>query len=517
MGRASRKAAKVEKLEALNAELDAQLKESLAEIRRLRAQVELLSKRLFGRKSERIVDDKQEALPFEESNSEQSASDTASGDDETSEGDEQEIASYKRRRRNGRSALPEDLPRNVIVLAPEDTCCPGCGEERVTIGVDKTEELEFEPARFYVNEYRRPKLACRHCRDHVSQEPLPERFIEKGRPGVGLLSYLVTSKYIDHLPLFRLEQIFARLGYEISRKTLSDWIGFCGEAVHPIVAEIERQLLASPWIQSDDTTLIVKDQSNSIYRGGHLWVYLNGVGEVLYDFSWQRNSESPRRRLSAFGGYLQHDAAPAYDAIHRDYPIIEVGCWAHARRYFVDAIQGFPDEGVEIVAMIRRLYEIERRAKLLTDDHRYELRQAEAVPRLAEIKGRLDALARAALPKSTLGRALTYALGNWASLTRYVEDGGLHIDNNAAERAIKPTVLGRKNWLFTGSEAATYRACNLMTLLQTAKAYGLDPYAYLRDVFAVLPSHPANRVAELTPRLWAERQASAVSADICVA
>ena len=268
--------------------------------------------------------------------------------------------------------------------------------------------------------------------------------------------------------------------------------------------------MRSPWIQCDDTTLDVQDPSRAPeIRTGHLWVYRGAGGEVVYDFTWSRNRDGPLRMLANYRGYLQVDAAPAYDELFAQHPeIIEVGCMAHARRYFKEALPTAALPCAQALALIGQLYKIERAAsdRHLDGSARQRLRQEQAPPLLDKLHAHLQAQQATALPKSPLGGAVGYALRNWTALTRYLEDGRLKIDNNGAEQALRPIVLGRKNWLFAGSEAAAHRTAILCSLVQTCKHLQINPFSYLRDVIERVSTHPARLVLELTPRHWKRLQ-----------
>jgi transposase len=483
-----------------------------AERRRVEAleqQLHWLRKQVFGRRSEKGVPIEQQALPFA----------TAAGQIEADARDEEgdaaltEVPAYTRRKRGGRKPLPDDLPREIVELQPADVdlCCRGCQGEKIRIGEDRTEELDYQPSSMLVRVFVRPKYACRQCESGVVQAALPARPIEKGRPGPGLLAHVITSKYGDHLPLYRLEQIFPRHGIEISRKTLSGWCGAVADLLRPVATQIAADVLGSKWVQCDDTGVDVQDRSvNPQIRKGHVWAYRGSDASAFYDFTWMRNSEGPLRVLAHFRGYLQADAAPAFDEAYRNLPIIEVGCWAHARRRFKEAVRTSPKAAAQVVVWIGELYGLERSAKKnkLDDDRRRELRQERARPILKRIHAYLTEIAVTALPKSPLGDAIGYALRQWDALTRYTEHGSLEIDNNGAENALRPLCLGRKNWLNFGSERAAHRAMVLLTLVQTCKAHQVDPFAYLRDIIDRVSTHPMSRIDELTPRRWKElRQA----------
>jgi transposase len=488
-----------------------QVNEDQRKIASLEQQVYRLRHYVFGRRSEKSVPVEQQALPFA----------TAAGEIEEQHSDEDDAKAQEievpahRRRRGGRKPLPENLPREIIELLPahEDLRCQGCETEKTRIGEDRTEELEYQPASFIIREFIRPKYACRKCENGVTQASLPARPIDKGRPGPGLLAHVVTSKYGDHLPLYRLEAMFRRHGIELSRSTLSDWCGAVSDLLKPVATQVAVEVLSSKWIQSDDTTVEVQDRSRSpAYPKGHVWVYRGEDGSAFYDFTWKRNSEGPLQVLEQYRGYLQADAAPAFDEVHQKLPIVEVGCWAHARRRFKEAVRTSPKEAAQVVAWIGELYGLERRARKrkLDADGREQLRQQQSKPILDRIHEYLKTITVTTLPKSPLGDAIGYALRQWGALCRYIDDGSLEIDNNGAENALRPLCLGRKNWLFIGSEAAAHRTMVLLTLVQTCKAHQVDPFAYLRDIIDRVNTHPMSRIDELTPRRWKElRQGAA--------
>jgi len=497
--------ATLEEARQLIAVMGGELDSAHRQIAQLRHRVDQLCRTVFGRRSEKGVVVEQGVLPFV----------TAAGTVAADASDEQAApASAVRahpRRHRGRRPLPKDLPREQVEIVPDprELVCTVCTSAKVRIGSDRTEELDYQPASFFLREYVRPKYACPSCQSGVVQAALPARPIEKGRPGPGLLAHVVTSKYADHLPLYRIEQILGRQGIEVSRRTLSEWNGAVADLLAPIVEAIKQQVLAGEWIQSDDTSIEVQDPEHEpAYRQGHLWVYRGAHGDVVYDFTWQRNRDGPLRMLAGYRGYLQVDAAPAYDEVFLTRPIVEVGCWAHARRYFKDAVATAAVEATQVLLWIGELYGVERaaRERPLDEPARGQLRHERARPILERLRVSLPPLALTALPKSPLGQAVGYATRQWAALTRYLEHGALEIDNNGAERALKPIVLGRKNWLFCGSEAAAHRAAILCSLVNTCKAHQINPFAYLRDVIERVSTHPARRVAELTPRLWKELQ-----------
>ncbi len=451
-------------LDELSNEIDRLNKENAA----LRQRVQLLTHRLFGRRSEKGVPViEQGVLPFEPAVAGLVQAETT----EESPRDETAERVSLRRRHPGR--LLADLPRERIEVVPpvSERYCTTCDTVKVRIGADTTEELDYVPASFVIREYVRPKYACARCQQGVVQATLPARPIEKGRPGPGLLAHVVSSKYADHLPLYRLEQIFERHGVQITRRTLSEWNGTVADLLEPIVRAMHReQVCQSPWIQCDDTTLDVQDPGcagpeSSARDSDRASVGVSGeLGEVVYDFTWARNRDGPLKMLAGYRGYLQVDAAPAYDDVFVRYPgIIEVGCMAHGRRYFKEALPTAAIPCAQALAIIRQLYGIERTAsdRHLDAPARQRLRQEQARAMLEKLHAYLQEQQATALPKSPLGTAVGYALRNWTALTRYHEDGRLKIDNNGAEQALRPIVLG------TGSS-------------QGAKRRRTEPPSYVR-------------------------------------
>jgi transposase len=498
--------AREQQIESKQHEIDSKQSEIASkqqQIDQLQHMLSVLRRYVFGRRSEKAapVVAEQGVLSFAAA---AGAVGSAASDEHAAES--VTVRGHQRKSHPGRKPLPADLPVEIVEITPadEDLICTCCEQQKQRIGVDTTQTLDYRPASFFIREYVRPKYACPSCQQGVTQAALPARPIEKGRPEPGVLAHVVTSKYADHLPLYRIEQIFARHGIAVSRGLLAQWNGAVADLLAPLAAAIHQQILHSRWIQSDDTTVKVQE-AERVYRTGHMWVYRGDRGDQVYDFDWHRNKASPSRVLAGYAGYLQVDAAPAYDDIFAgNEKIIEVGCWAHARRYFKDAELTAPTEAKQSVLWIGELYGLEKRAKENGFSHaqRLELRQQQARPILQRIKVRLDELRAHALPKSPLGEAITYALNQWTALNRYTEHGALEIDNNGAERAIKPIVIGRKNWMFIGSEAAAKRTAVLLSLVNTCKAHQINPYEYLRDVIERVSTHPMSRIDELTPREW---------------
>lgn len=483
------------------AELREQLRSSQRENEQLRHRLDQLLRRMYGRTTERS-DPGQGELDLGRA---ADRGDDAHADDDPGEmGPDVPVAP---RRRRGRRTLPKDLPRQRIVLAPEPSalvcaCCRGTKEK---IGADVTEELDFAPAVLFVREYERPKYACRACESGLVQAALPARPIEKGRPGPGLLAHVVSAKYSEHLPLYRQETIFPRSGVAISRRTLCGWVAAAADLVEPIVAHMRQIVLGSKVIHSDDTPITVQDRQHpGGSRKGYIWVYGGDQGDLVYDFTPSRSRDGPVAFLGDYRGYFQADAYAGYDAVFETGCVIEVGCWAHGRRYVFEAVKTALETATDLLGLIRRLYRVERQANEggLVGAARRELRQTHSRPILDQIYAKLRAEGGRHLPKSPMGEAITYLQRQGKALRRYVEDGDLAIDNNASERALRMVAIGRKNWMFAGSDAGGRRAAILYSLVATCKKIGIDPFAYLRDVIARVSTHPMRRIDELTPRGW---------------
>jgi hypothetical protein len=336
----------------------------------------------------------------------------------------------------------------------------------------------------------------------VVSAPAPVQAVEKALAGEGLLAHVVVSKYLDHLPLYRLERIFLRQGVALSRSTLCGWVADVAAALAPIAAELRRQVVAASYLQTDDTTVTILDEQQGS-RTGRLWTYLDPLArQVAFDATLTHERDGPEAFLTDFRGALQADAYPGYDALYHTGRVREIGCWAHARRRFVEALQT-DARAAHVVALVQQLYQVERAAAHEDAEARRAHRQAEAVPLLAQIDAvRLDLLTTV-LPKSPLGDALRYLTNQWAVLQRYVEDGRLAIDNNRAENQLRLVAVGRKNWLFAGSFEGARRAALLYSLVQSCQLVEVPPFEYLRDVLLRVATHPHHRIAELTPKGWA--------------
>ncbi len=412
-------------------------------------------------------------------------------------------------RGHGRRRLPPHLERRRVRydVPVEQRRCPECQGALQAIGEEVSERLEYVPASLYVIEERCAKYACpKGCTVRTAAKPMQP--IEKGLPGPGLLAQVAVSKYADHLPLHRQAEMFQRQGVTLSRQTLCDWVRRAAELVAPLCEAMKQRVLQSKALQTDDTPVAVLDPALPRTKTGRIWTYVGDPEHpyTVYDYTPDRSRDGPDRFLQAFSGYLQADAYAGYDALYQapERNVTEVACWAHARRKFFEAQDSDPMRSMVLLAYTRLLYEVERQARDLGLEGagRLALRREKSAAILTDIEAYLRREQPQVLPKSPIGEAIRYALGNWEALRRYTQDGDLAIDNNGAERALRPVAVGRKNWLFFGSDTGGRTAAILTSFITTCKRLHLDPFAYLRDVFERIGAHPANRLDELLPDRW---------------
>jgi transposase len=402
----------------------------------------------------------------------------------------------------------DHLPHNRIEhdLPEAEKTCLCCGGAKRRIGEDLSRELEFTPAKLEVNVHVLPKYACPRCRDGVASPPVPPKPIARGIAGAGLVSFVLVSKFTDHLTLYRLEDILTRHGVYLSRSTLCDWVRNAAELLEPLARLQKALVLRSSVLWTDDTHVIVLGGEGPGSTKGRFWPYI-GPAEypyTVYDFTMSRARDGPATFLADYEGYLQADAYGGYDGIFTgsNGRIIEVACWAHARRKFYEARANAPREANQVLELVQQLYDVEDRARELTAAGRQALRQRESAPILDRIETYLDELSPRVLPKSALGKALTYARNQRAALRVYVSDGRLTIDNNVSERTVRVQAIGRKNWEFLGSPGAGPRAAVLFTILAGAKRHLLEPWAYVRDVL-LKSSVGETDLEALLPDRWA--------------
>jgi transposase len=409
------------------------------------------------------------------------------------------------RRKPARRPLPEHLPRRTEEH-PAPCACPKCGGTLHRLGEDVTEVLDYVPAMFRVIRHVRPKLSCRGC-DSIAQAPAPSLPIHRGLATPALLAHVLVAKYADHCPLYRQAEIYARAGVELDRSTLADWVGQTARLMRPLVDVVGAHVMAADRVHADDTTVPVLEPGLGKTSTGRLWCYVRDdrpfAGQappaVLYCYSPDRKGEHPRKHLDLFHGILQADGYQGYARLY-DRGVTEAACMAHARRKFVDVYKSDKSPlANEALRRIAGLYAIEATIRGSTADARLAVRAEQSAPLFADLRGWMEKTLPRVSGKSDLAGAIRYALSRWDALSLVVRDGRVCLDNNAAERAMRPIPLGRKNWLFAGSDAGGERAAAIYSLTETAKLNGLDPEDYLRQVLERIADHPVKRVHELLP------------------
>ena len=403
-----------------------------------------------------------------------------------------------------RQPLPAHLPRREIRHEPESTTC-ACGCRMQRIGEDVAEKLDYVPGVFTVERYIRGKWACAQC-ETITQAPVEAHVIDKGIPTAGLLAQVLVAKYQDHQPLYRQENIFGRAGLAIPRSTLAQWVGTCGARLQPLVDALKAEVLGHRVLHGDETPVAMLKPGNGKTHRAYLWAYAPGAFEVtravVYDFCESRAGEHARAFLGDWRGSLICDDYAGYKASFSQ-GVIEAGCLAHARRKFFDLHAAGKSQIAELaLAQFARVYEIERQVQPLAAPERLQVRQQHSRPILDALHQWMVLQRQQVAGNSATAKALDYSLKRWAALTRFVDDPQLPADNNWIENQIRPVALGRSNWLFAGSLRAGQRAAAVMSLIQSARMNGHDPYAYLKDVLTRLPTHKASRIEELLPHRW---------------
>ena len=488
-------------IEAELAARDAQLAVRDEALKRLQEQIRVLLARRFGPSSERVADgqfglfNEAEALAAQE----------------TDEDDVEEtvaVGGHKRRRRGKRAPLPEHLPRiDVVYELPEaERVCPHDATTLECFGEETSEQLDVEPARFRVLVHRRMKYRCPCCSSHLRTAPMTPQPIPKSQASPGLLAFIATSKYVDGLPLYRLSKQFERIDVSIPRQTMGRWMVGSGELLQPLVNLARERMLEGNYIHIDETTVqVLEEPGKSPQSKSYMWVQISGASEhqpvVLFDYDPTRSGTVPKRLLEGFSGFLHTDAYAGYNKVVRDFHLTRVLCLAHARRYFTEGLtaQGInpnklppkpPDKARRLLTALsyfRGIYAIERRIRDKPPDERHAVRQLETKP-LLERFHRWAKHTRPKVPPSTpLGKALAYLTHHWDGLIGFLDDGRLEVDNNRAENAIRPFTLGRRAWLFSATVEGAKASANLFSLVETAKANHIEPYAYLRHLFTELP------------------------------
>ncbi len=410
-----------------------------------------------------------------------------------------------------RAPLPANLPRIEVRHEPESTVC-ACGCALKRIGEDVSEKLDYTPGVFSVERHIRGKWACAKCQT-LTQAPVPAHVIDKGIPTTGLLAQVLVAKYLDHQPLYRQEGIFGRAGLAIARSTLAQWVGVCGVRLQPLADALRQAMLARDVLHADETPVAMLSPGKGKTHRAYLWTYgtteYDTLKAVVYDFADSRAGEHARRFLEGWSGKLVCDDYAGYKALF-ERGVTEVGCLAHARRKFHELWANHKSVvAEEALSFYGALYDIERIAKELDADERQRLRTLRSRPIADTLHEWLTLQRQKATDGTALAKAIDYSLGRWQALTRFIGDGTLPPDNNHIENRIRPVALGRSNWLFAGSLRGGQRAAAAMSLIQSAKLNGHDPYAYLKDVLERLPTHPANRIEELLPHRWTAPVAAA--------
>ncbi len=479
------------------------------QIEKLKHELAGLRRHRFGSKSEALD---QLELTLEEQEI-ASAVDAPIADDAASEAE----AAPKRKPR--RKPLPGHLHRNDQILSSGEECS-ACGGSLKTLGEDVTEELEYIPGRFVVNRIIRPRMACSCC-DAICQSPLPSRPIDKGRPGPGLLAHVLVNKYADHLPLYRQSQIFEREGIDLDRSTLADWVGKSATLLEPLADAIQRHVLAGQAIFADDTPVNMLSPGAGKTKTARLWAYVrderpwrgDAPPAAFYRFSRDRKGEQPTEHLKDYKGWMHADGYSGFNDLYRSGRVCEVACMAHVRRKFVDV---FKSQGLaiaeEAIKRIAALYGIEKEARSQPPEDRAAIRQEKAKPLFDELEIWLGAQLPKISGKSELAKAIRYALTRMKKVRPYLDHGILELDNNSAERSMRGVAVGRKNWLFAGSEAGGKSAAIVYTLIETAKLNGVDPQAWLTDTLARIADHKITRIDELLPWPYAASAAKSAAA-----
>ncbi len=474
-------------------------------------QYEALRRRLFGRSSEKQHYDDQPQL-FDDLGEETDTPETDVAVRTTN------VAAYTRTTKQGRKQLPENLAREEVLLdIPEEDKHCGCGHELVRIGEEVSEKLTVIPARFIVPRFIRPKYACHHCEGSGDEDkpavriaPMPPAIIPRGIATPSLLAFIITAKYVDGLPLKRQETGFARIGVELPRQRMADWILAVGEALAPVMEQLYIELRAGPILLVDETTVQVLGEENRPNTAlSYMWCAYDGTPEnpsVVYRYAPSRSTAEAHAIVDSYSGIIQTNGYEAYDRLTRDRDdLIHVGCWAHARRKFVDAKGSGKKAGAadQALAMIARLYRIEKELAEVPRDHVFtDTRREQAQPIFDELKTWLDTKAQRVPPQTAIGKAVNYTLDQWEKLVRYLDSPHLTPDTNRIENKIRPFVVGRNAWMFSGSPRGATAAATLYSLIETAKANGIEPHRYMLNVIERLPmaSTPAEYRA-LLPQL----------------
>jgi transposase len=485
------------------AQLESELKWAHLKIQVLEERLRQQRIRMLGPHSETLTNLQLELLADEEP--------SATSDEVEAEARREPIRRKPPRERKphpGRERLPESLPRVEKVIRCEEQTCRACGQETSIIGYDESEQLDVEPARYFVQVIKREKRACRGCEHStVKMAPLPPRIVEKGLASDNVVIDAMVSKYCDHLPLYRQAVILEReAGLDIGRATLDGWVMRVGEMLVPVVQAMHKDLLREGYLQADETTVPVQmhDRRGSNHEA-YLWQYGKPGGETVFDFCLHRGREGPKRFLEKWEGILQTDGYQAYEGVGGP-KIVHVGCWAHSRRKFVDAVKVNPQDGeaVKMVTRMDALFLVDRdaRQKAMSGASRLTQRRELAQPWVEEIRETCRTLSKDALPKSALGKAVAYTLNQWPKLVRCLEYEEVELSNNLAENSMRPVALGRKNWLHVGSVKAGPKVAAILSVVESCRRISVPVKQYLAGVLPGLDRRRLGEVANLTPARW---------------
>lgn len=466
------------------------------QMRNMQSQLDVLLRAQFGQKSESLPVGQLRIFEEQAENAEP-ALDIAD-----------EVAGTEKKQSHGRKSLSRDLPRvrKIYDIPESEICCPECNREREIIGEEKSEQYDYTPASIQIIEHVRLKRACKSCAEHVVTAAKPAMVIEKGLATAEMLGYVATSKYADHQPLNRLEGIFKRDGAPISRSTMCDWMIAISLRLEPLYLLMKDRVKRSKIIWTDDTPVKMQDREDERnMRNARVWVYIGDETNdfTVFDFTESRKRDGPVNFLGNFSGYIQADAFSGYDCIYASGSVTEVACWAHTRRKFFEALQTNGAACNEALAMIQELYALEKKIQEQSKEERSTARAEFSQPILLKFKSWLDKQRLFALPKSPLGKAVTYALNNWEALCRYTTNADLSIDNNKSERALRAMAVGRKNWLFMGSAQGGKTAAIIASFMATCKAHDLHPRKYLADVLTRIANGESD-LESLLPGHWQE-------------
>lgn len=492
----------VQSLKALIMSQQAELDSRTTEIENLKLLIFKLKRMHFGQRSEKYTQDIQQLeLRLEDLEANQAAAEPPPV--------VPAMVAQKQsvRRKPARRPLPSTLPRETETIAPGHEACPDCGGKLRPLGEDVSEVIEYVPAHFKVIRTVRPKLSCAGC-SHIVQAPAPNRAIDRGLAGPGLLAHILVSKYADHLPLYRQAEIYQREGVDLDRSTLADWVGGASRTLRPLVEALKRHVLGAEKLHGDDVPVPVLEPGRGKTKTGRLWTYVRddrpagsqAPAAVWFAYSPDRKGEHPASHLQNYVGILQADGYAGFNKLYETGRVSEAACWAHVRRKFHDLFQAHRSPlAKEAIERIGQLYGIEQEIRGRSPIERREVRQAKSRPLLETMHTWLKATLAKLSQKSDVAVAIRYALDRWDALLRFSEDGRIEMDNNAAERALRAVAIGRKNYLFAGSDAGGERAAAIYSLLGSAKLNGIDPEAYLSSVLRRIADHPINRIGELLP------------------